>query len=78
MSDRDSRRRSTNDPREVEREAFTIEEFCEAFRISRQTLYDAWKAKSGPRFKTVGPKGAKKIIPVAAAREWVNQSEVTA
>jgi hypothetical protein len=69
---KDTKRSKTNNPEGIERLAFTVDEFCQAFRMSRASLYNAWLAGTGPKFKTIGVKGAKRIIPVEAAREWVN------
>jgi len=50
------------------RAALSVTEFCDAYRVSRNTTYAA--IKSGAlKAKQVG---RKKIIPVAAANEWLN------
>jgi len=51
----------------VERQAFTIKEFCSAYRISRSKLYQLWAEGRGPeRYKI--DKSVR--IPVDAARRW--------
>jgi hypothetical protein len=54
-------------PARQEREAFTVDEFCQAHRISRSALYGLWRAGIGPRVIKVGPKN---IITKKAAAEW--------
>ena len=49
------------------RAAYTINEFCDAHRISRAKLYQLWAAGLGPRFI---PVGTKKIISYEAAADW--------
>lgn len=59
----------------VERAAFTVAEFCEANRISRAGLYNAWRDGQGPRFFKLG---ARRLITVEAAREWRSRLEAEA
>ena len=54
----------------VTRAAFTIDEFCEAHRISRGALYGMWRAGTGPKFMLVGEADGKRIITNEAAAEW--------
>jgi ABC-type phosphonate transport system ATPase subunit len=56
-----------------ERAAFSIDEFCEAHRISRNTLYRQLAAGTGPRLMCVG---ARKLISVEAAADWRAAQEV--
>jgi hypothetical protein len=51
----------------VESLAFSIEKFCEAYDISRPTLYKLWAEGNGPEFMQVG---RRKIIPVEASNAW--------
>ena len=46
---------------------FTVNEFCDAHRISRTHLYSLWRKGIGPRFKLVGE---KRLITVEAAADW--------
>jgi hypothetical protein len=52
--------------------AFTIDEFCEAHRISRAQLYLLWGAGRGPRFMR---NGKRRIITVEAAANWRREGE---
>jgi predicted DNA-binding transcriptional regulator AlpA len=54
--------------------AFTINEFCEAHRISRSKLYMLWREGTGPRTKSIGN---KRIITAEAAAEWRTAGEAT-
>jgi hypothetical protein len=54
-------------PKEAGRRAFTVNEFCDAYRISRSKLYLLWKDGAGPIRKAIG---AKTIITVEAAEQW--------
>jgi hypothetical protein len=55
--------------------SLTINEFCRAERMSRQTLYTLWKLGKGPRYHRVG---ADRRISAAARREWREQLEAEA
>jgi hypothetical protein len=61
--------------RQTSRAAFTVEEFCDAYRISRSQLYKMWKAGTGPRFMCVG---VKKLITNEAAADWRRMCETAA
>ncbi len=52
--------------------AFTIAEFCDAYRISRVKLYQLWRDGLGPRYMCVGK---KRLIAVEAGRDWVTEGE---
>jgi hypothetical protein len=54
------------------RAAYTINEFCDAHRISRGKLYQLWAEGIGPRWVNVGK---KRIISVEAAAAWRIESE---
>jgi hypothetical protein len=56
----------------VAREAYTIDEFIAAYRISRAGLYQLWKAGRGPRYRMVG---TKRLIGADAAEEWFAAEE---
>lgn len=48
--------------------AYTVNEFCDSYRISRRELYRIWANGDGPRFKRVGPH--KRIILIEDAETW--------
>jgi hypothetical protein len=58
--------------RQDQHAAYTVNEFCTAYRISRSKLYQLWDEDIGPRFLKVG---AKIIITVDAARDWQRERE---
>jgi hypothetical protein len=47
--------------------AYSIDEFCKAYRISKATLFREWKRGRGPEVKKVG---RRSLITVAAAEAW--------
>lgn len=53
-------------------QAYTIEEFAQAHRICRATVYNLIKAGSGPRTMKVG---ARTLITMEAAAEWRRRME---
>ena len=53
--------------REITRQAYTVEEFCEAHRISRAMFYVLQAQNQGPRIMKVG---RRTLISEDAAREW--------
>jgi predicted DNA-binding transcriptional regulator AlpA len=52
--------------------AYSINEYCDAMRISRGTLYNLWKAGRGPRRMKIG---CRTIISVEAAAEYQRRCE---
>ena len=56
----------------VEKKAYTIPEFCEAYQISRSKLYDDLKHGHGPRIMKVG---RRTLISVEAATAWRRRLE---
>jgi len=55
-----------------EREAFTVAEFAQAYRLSRATLYNIWKDGDGPaRMRVRG----RVLISRAAAENWRREVE---
>jgi hypothetical protein len=54
--------------------AFTIDEFCRAFKISRSMFYKLRKAGNGPVVMEAG----KPLISYAAAGEWRRGREAQA
>jgi predicted DNA-binding transcriptional regulator AlpA len=57
----------------VERRAFTLNGFCEAYGISRAMFYKLLKAGQAPRFAKIG---SKILIATDAAAEWLRSREV--
>jgi hypothetical protein len=55
--------------------SFTINEFCEAERISRGALYELWRQGCGPRFYW---NGTHRRITADARRDWQHQREAAA
>lgn len=51
----------------IEKQAFSIPEFCAAYSVGRAKLYRMMKAGEGPRIMKVG---RKTIISKEAADEW--------
>lgn len=52
--------------------AFTVEEFAEAFRLSRATVYNMWRDGTGPaRMRVRG----RVVISRDAADEWRRRCE---
>jgi excisionase family DNA binding protein len=55
-----------------DREAFTVDEFAKAFRLSRATVYNLWRSGSGPaRMRVRG----RVLISRDAADRWRRQVE---
>lgn len=52
--------------------AYTLAEFCQAFRISRTFLYELNKKGQGPRLMRVG---RRCLISAEAAADWSKQME---
>lgn len=59
----------------MDRQAYTIPEFCDAFGISRATFYELEKAGKGPRTMMIG---TAVRIRVKSAEEWARQREAEA
>ena len=57
---------------EVTRQAYTVEEFCEAHRISRAMFYVLQSQGKGPRIMKVG---RRTLISGEAAQEWRSSME---
>ncbi len=47
--------------------AYTIDEFCQAYRICRASFYNLLKKGDGPRVMKVG---SRRLVSVEAADEW--------
>jgi hypothetical protein len=54
-------------PAKQSRVAYTVNEFCDAHRVSRGKLYQLWAEGTGPKFINVG---VKRIISFEAAAAW--------
>ena len=60
-------KRSNTESWPVERQAFSIPEFCGAFGVSRGTVYNMWRDGTGPKsFKVRG----RTLISITAAEAW--------
>lgn len=57
---------------EVQRVAYSVDEFCAAHGFTRPTYYELEKRGEGPRTFRVG---RRKLISVEAAAEWRRQRE---
>jgi predicted DNA-binding transcriptional regulator AlpA len=57
------------------RRAYSINEFLQAYRISRSALYNMWKDGTGPRSFKVG---SKVLISTEAAEAWRRAREAAA
>lgn len=58
--------------RSVERRGFTIDEWCDAWRICRASFYNMKKSGIAPRTIKIG---SKVIIPLEADEEWQRQRQ---
>ena len=58
--------------RPAETQAFTVDEFAEAFRLSRATVYNMWRDGAGPAKMRVR---GRVLISRAAADKWRQQVE---
>jgi hypothetical protein len=54
------------------RACFTVNEFCDAHRLSRAQLYNLWNAGIGPRWMA---NGSRRLISVEAAADWRRERE---
>lgn len=62
-----------NDPKPYG--ALTVTQFCLHYSISRAKLYGLWAKGFGPRYKQIG---AKRLISLGHAEEWINSSDEVA
>jgi hypothetical protein len=53
----------------IEKQNYTVQQFVEAFNVSKSALYRMWQRQEGPSTMQVG---RRKLIPVDAAVSWVN------
>jgi len=59
--------------------AYTVKEFCDAHRMSRNELYKQWTLGIGPRYFLIGVGGNKhRRISIEAAAEYRRQREEAA
>ncbi len=56
-------------------QAYSVDEFCTAHRISRGLLYLLWQQRRGPRWMKIG---SRRLISAEAAAEWRRAMEVGA
>jgi hypothetical protein len=61
--------------RTAPRLGYSINEFCEAYRICRASFYNYQRAGVGPRIMRVG---SRRIISVEAAEDWRREREEAA
>jgi len=54
-------------PKEVEPQAFTVNEFARAYRLSRATVYNLWRDGAGPAKMRVR---GRVLISRNAAEKW--------
>lgn len=57
----------------VQPAAYTIAEFCQAFRVSRGHFYNLVRRGEGPRLLRVGK---RVLVSADSVAEWVRRSEV--
>ncbi len=64
-------KRKINKTRLVPRRAYTILEFCEAFRVSRPTVYKLF-ALDDPEKSELDSvvRGGRRLIPIESAEKW--------
>lgn len=51
----------------MERQAYTVDEFCQAHRICRASFYNLLKSGRGPKTMKVG---GRTLVTIEAATEW--------
>ena len=68
-------RRLADKMTEVQREAYTVAEFCEAHRISRAMFYVLARDADGPQTMKVG---RRKLVSREAAANWRRRMEARA
>jgi hypothetical protein len=56
----------------VEPQAYTIKEFCQAFRFSQASYFKLKREGKGPREMKIG---TRVLITVEAAQEWARKCE---
>ncbi len=60
---------------DVARAAYSIDEFCAAYRISRGSLYNYWAAGTGPKYMLLA---GRRLITTEAAVSWSREREAAA
>jgi transposase-like protein len=56
----------------MEKDAYSVSEFCERHGFSKGHLYDQWRAGRGPRFFRLGD---RRLISAEAAADWRREME---
>ncbi len=56
----------------MSKKSYTVDEFCEAYSISRSFLYKLWENGLGPVYYKLG---TRRFISFEAAEEWQKQNE---
>ena len=69
----DRKSQSSRGGPQVERKAYTVREFCAAFRISEDMFWKMRRAGWAPALMKVG---TKVLISTAAAEQWKHEREV--
>ena len=59
----------------MDKQCFTVNEFCEAHRISRARFYEMLQQGSGPRILKCG---SRTLVSIEAAAEWRRRMEAAA
>lgn len=59
----------------MDQQAYTVDEFCQAHRLCRATLYNILKRGDGPRIMKVG---SRTFITIEAAAAWRAKMEAQA
>jgi len=59
----------------MDQQAYTVDEFCQAHRLCRATLYNLLKRGRGPRTMKAG---SRTLISIEAAADWRRQMEAEA
>ncbi len=57
------------------KQAYSVDEFCEAHGFCRATLYNLWRSGDGPRFMRVRD---RRLISIEAAADWRRDMETEA
>lgn len=60
---------------DVERAAYSIDEFCSAHDICRGSLYNYWRQGIGPKYMLLA---GRRLISVEAAEQWRREREAAA
>ena len=56
----------------MSKKSYTVNEFCEAYGISRAFLYKLWENGHGPVYYKLG---TRRFISIQAAEDWQKENE---